>query len=96
MSRWWATSSRFAGRFGGWFVWAGDTPAVLVGGGSGLVPLMAMLRLARATHRSDLVRLVVSARTPSDLYYADELPGPETTVVYSERHRPLGLGRPDG
>ena len=39
-------------------------PALLVGGGSGVVPLMAMLRLARATGRSDLVRLVVSVRTP--------------------------------
>ena len=34
------------GPIGGWFVWRGDTPALLVGGGSGLVPLMAMLRLA--------------------------------------------------
>ena len=83
------------GPIGGWFVWAGDTPAVLVGGGSGLVPLMAMLRLARMTRRSDLVRLVVSARTPSDLYYADELPGPETTVVYS-RATPPSWPRPPG
>ena len=35
------------GPIGGWFVWDGDAPALLVGGGSGLVPLMAMLRLAR-------------------------------------------------
>ncbi len=35
------------GPIGGWFVWPGDTPAVLVAGGSGVVPLMAMLRLAR-------------------------------------------------
>ena len=32
------------GPIGGWFVWKGDTPALLVGGGSGIVPLMAMLR----------------------------------------------------
>jgi len=36
------------GPIGGWFVWRGDTPALLVGGGSGIVPLMAMLRLAPA------------------------------------------------
>ena len=36
------------GPIGGWFVWDGDSPAVLVGGGSGVVPLMAMLRLARS------------------------------------------------
>jgi ferredoxin-NADP reductase len=71
------------GPIGGWFVWDGETPALLVGGGSGLVPLMAMLRQARRTGRSDLVRLVVSVRSPDDLYYADELPGPETTVLYT-------------
>ena len=61
------------GPIGGWFVWRGDTPALLLGGGSGVVPLMAMLRLAHATGRSDLVQLVVSTRTPEDLYYAAEL-----------------------
>src|SRR2546427_7346411 len=67
------------GPIGGWFVWRGDTPVVLVGGGSGVVPLMAMLRLTRRAGRSDLLRLVVSARSPAELYYAGELPGPETT-----------------
>ena len=66
------------GPLGGFFVWDGATPALLVGGGSGVVPLMAMLRLARRTGRSDLVRLVVSVRSPADLLFADELPGPET------------------
>jgi ferredoxin-NADP reductase len=83
------------GPIGGWFVWDGDTPAILVGGGSGVVPLMAMLRLARREHRSDLLRLVVSVRAPSQLYYADELPGPETTVVYT-RQVPPGAPRPPG
>ena len=83
------------GPIGGWFVWDGATPAVLVGGGSGLVPLMAMLRLARRTGREDLVRLVVSVRTPEDLLYAAELPGPETTVVYTRR-APSGGARPAG
>ena len=35
------------GPFGGWFVWNGDMPALLVGGGSGVVPLMSMLRHRR-------------------------------------------------
>ena len=64
------------GPIGGWFVWEADTPALLVGGGSGIVPLMSMLRLARQKGRVDLVHLVVSARTSSDLYYRDELTGP--------------------
>ena len=73
------------GPIGGWFVWDGSAPALLVGGGSGVVPLMAMLRLARNTGHSDLLRLVVSVRTPDDLYYSAELPGPEVTVVYTRR-----------
>jgi len=75
------------GPIGGWFVWDGSTPALLVGGGSGIVPLMSMLRLARSTGRSDRVRLVVSVRAPEDLWYAQELPGPETAVVDSLRSR---------
>ena len=81
------------GPIGGWFVWDGDTPALLVGGGSGVVPLMAMLRLARRTAVGDLVRIVVSVRTPDDLYFADEIAGPETTIVYT-RVPPFGFARP--
>ena len=51
------------GPIGGWFVWRGDTPALLVGGGPGIVPLMSMLRLARRSGRSELVHLVVSVRS---------------------------------
>jgi len=83
------------GPIGGWFVWRGDTPALLVGGGSGVVPLMAMLRLSRRAGRPDLLRLVVSARSPADLYYAGELPGPETTIVYT-RAAPPSWPRPVG
>jgi ferredoxin-NADP reductase len=83
------------GPIGGWFVWDGQTPAVLVGGGSGVVPLMGMLRLARNLGHTDLVHLIVSVRTPADLYYADELSGPETTLIYT-RETPPGFGRPAG
>ena len=83
------------GPIGGWFVWDADRPALLVGGGSGVVPLMAMLRLARRAGRSELVRLVVSVRAPDDLLYGAELPGPETTVVYTRR-APEGVDRPPG
>jgi ferredoxin-NADP reductase len=83
------------GPIGGWFVWRGDTPALLIGGGSGLVPLMAMLRLARRKGISDLIRLLVSVRSPDDLYYADELPGPETKLLYTRRS-PAGEDRPAG
>jgi len=83
------------GPIGGYFVWDSDTPAILVGGGSGVVPLMAMLRLARREQQSDLVKLLVSVRTPADLYYADELPGPETAVIYT-REAPTASPRPAG
>jgi ferredoxin-NADP reductase len=84
------------GPIGGNFVWAGDHPAILVGGGSGLVPLMSMFRLARRLGREDLVRLVVSARRRSDLYYAAELDGPAVTVLYTREAPPgdaRGVGR---
>lgn len=83
------------GPIGGWFVWRGDTPALLVGGGSGVVPLMAMLRLARQLGVGTMVRLVVSVRQAGDLYYSDELPGPEATVVYT-RVTPPNWDRPPG
>ena len=84
------------GPIGGYFVWDGSTPAVLVGGGSGVVPLMAMLRLARRQHGPDHpLRLVVSVRSPDDLLYAGELPGPDATVVYT-RQAPAGATRPPG
>jgi ferredoxin-NADP reductase len=83
------------GPIGGWFVWRGDSPALLLGGGSGVVPLMAMLRLARRKGAADLVHLIVSVRRPEDLYYADELPGRETTIIYT-RQAPAGETRRPG
>jgi ferredoxin-NADP reductase len=83
------------GPIGGWFVWKGDSPALLIGGGSGVVPLMSMLRYARQLGLVDLVHMVVSARTPDDLYYASELSGPEVDVIYTRR-TPPGDGRPSG
>ncbi len=81
------------------FAWTGDTPALLVGGGSGVVPLMAMLREARRDGHADLVRMLVSARSRSDLYYRDELPGPGVTLVWTREAPagdPRGVGRLTG
>jgi ferredoxin-NADP reductase len=63
------------GPVGGWFVWRpGDTgPVQLIGGGSGVVPLMSMAR-ARAAAASDApFRLLYSVRTPESGFYRDEL-----------------------
>jgi ferredoxin-NADP reductase len=61
------------GPIGGWFVWDGSRPAFGLAGGSGVVPLVAMLRHARDVGRMDHLRLAVSARTWIDLPYGDEL-----------------------
>jgi ferredoxin-NADP reductase len=87
------------GPIGGFFAWDGATPALLVGGGSGLVPLMSILRESRGQSRTDghtgLARLIVSARSPVDLYYADELRGPDVLVLYT-REAPPKAGRAAG
>jgi ferredoxin-NADP reductase len=83
------------GPIGGWFVWNGTTPALGIGGGSGVVPIMSMLRLARRQNRSDLFQVVVSVRSPGDLYYASEIEGPETTIAYT-REAPPASSRPAG
>jgi ferredoxin-NADP reductase len=82
------------GPIGGWFVWDGSTPALLIGGGSGIVPLMAMLRLARRRSPQSLAHLLVSTREPSDLIYAGELSADDTTVVYTRAALPDSVRAP--
>ena len=63
------------GPIGGYFVWRSQDggPLLLVAGGSGLVPLMAMVR-HRAAHSSTVdTRLLLSARSSDDVLYRDEL-----------------------
>jgi ferredoxin-NADP reductase len=84
------------GPIGLFFVWRGDRPALLIGGGSGVVPLMAMLRQGRRDGHADLLRVLVSARTPADLYYAHELPGDEVRIIWTRSAPPddaRGAGR---
>jgi ferredoxin-NADP reductase len=78
------------GPFASYFVWRGESPVLLVGGGSGVVPLMAILRHRRRTMPDLPMRLVYSVRTAEDLIYADEL-GPEAVVTYT-REAPEGWG----
>lgn len=61
------------GPIGGWFTWAGEVPAVCVVGGSGVVPVVSMLRYARRLGLEHLLKVVVVSRTLADLPYADEL-----------------------
>jgi ferredoxin-NADP reductase len=76
------------GPFASYFVWRGESPAVLVGGGSGVVPLMAMLRHRRRAMPELEMRLVYSVRSSEDVIYADEL-GDETLVTFT-RESPAG------
>jgi ferredoxin-NADP reductase len=63
------------GPIGGFFVWRGDEdrPLFLVGGGSGVVPLMSMLRHRAAIGSKTSTRLLVSSRTLADVIYHAEL-----------------------
>jgi ferredoxin-NADP reductase len=62
------------GPLGGHFVWSVEDggPVLLIGGGSGVVPLMSMVRHHAANASSVPVTLVTSARTAADLLYLDE------------------------
>jgi ferredoxin-NADP reductase len=70
------------GPFTSYFVWRGESPALLLGGGSGVVPLMAMLRHQRRAMPDLAMRLVYSVRTPEEVIFADELGG-ETTLAFT-------------
>ena len=76
------------GPFASYFVWRGEAPALLVGGGSGVVPLMAMMRHRRRTMPDLRMRLVYSVRTAADVIYADEL-ADDALVTYT-REPPEG------
>jgi ferredoxin-NADP reductase len=76
------------GPFTSYFVWRGEHPVLLVGGGSGVVPLMAMLRHRRLTMPDLPMRLVYSVRNFEDVIYADELG--EDAVLTFTREAPSG------
>jgi ferredoxin-NADP reductase len=63
------------GPIGGYFVWtaAMEGPLFLVAGGSGVVPLMAMLRHRAATKSEVPATLLYSSRTYDDIIYREEL-----------------------
>jgi ferredoxin-NADP reductase len=65
------------GPIGGHFTWsvADGGPLLLVGGGSGLVPLMSMVRHRGARASAVRAHVLVSVRAAADLLYADELDG---------------------
>ncbi|MGI5500190.1 ferredoxin reductase [Lentzea sp. CA-135723] len=97
-------SVELRGPVGGWFVWraADAAPVTLVAGGSGIAPLMAMIRTRSFEGSRVPFRLIYSVRTPEDVYYADELrrraredAGLDVQFVYT-RSVPEGWAAPPG
>ena len=91
------------GPIGGWFVWEPDTqaPVMLVAGGSGVVPLMAMIRTREAAGSKAPFRLVYSVRSPDTELYKNELAerqrrgdGLDVTYVYTRTTPPGWPVRP--
>ncbi|HXZ99479.1 MAG TPA: ferredoxin reductase [Candidatus Binatia bacterium] len=86
------------GPIGGYFVWdaAMGGPLLLVGGGSGICPLMSMLRLRAARSPGVPARLLQSSRSLEDVIYRSELEGlaagdPELQVIHTlTRRQPPG------
>jgi ferredoxin-NADP reductase len=81
------------GPIGGYFVWDGDEPepVLLVAGGSGVVPLMAMARHRARVGSTAPMRLLYSSRTWDDVIYRDELETLGIEVVHTlTRRQPTG------
>jgi ferredoxin-NADP reductase len=92
------------GPIGGWFVWHEHQtePIQLIAGGSGIVPLMAMIRSRAAAGSSAPFRLLYSVRHPDTVWYRDELQALSAgdhsvgiTYVYT-RAAPRNWPRPPG
>jgi ferredoxin-NADP reductase len=92
------------GPVGGWFVWRTQQtePIQLIAGGSGIVPLMAMLRSRVSAGSAAPFRLLYSVREPGAVFYRDELrtesdQGRSVTVTYAyTRAAPKDWPRPPG
>src|SRR3954466_16426998 len=63
------------GPLGGHFLWPGSSkkPVLLIGAGSGVVPLMAMIRYRKASGEPVPVALSLSSKTWGDVLFRDEL-----------------------
>jgi ferredoxin-NADP reductase len=81
------------GPIGGYFVWDGDEPepVLLVAGGSGIVPLMAMARHRARAGSTAPMRLLYSSRTWEDVIYREKLATLGVEVVHTlTREQPPG------
>jgi len=86
------------GPIGGFFVWrVGESrPLFLIGGGSGVVPLMAMLRHRERMRSKTPARLLYSSRTLADIIYRAELDRLANASDGLEVYHTLTREKPDG
>jgi ferredoxin-NADP reductase len=86
------------GPIGGYFVWESSLggPLQLIGGGSGVAPLMAMLRHHRASGSDVPAHLLYSVRTPDDALFTSELDGLASESAAVEVVRTYTRGAPAG
>ncbi len=86
------------GPIGGYFVWRapGDRPLLLIAGGSGVVPLMAMIRHRAAAGDKTPVRLLYSSRTFEDVIYREELEQLSASDGSLDVRHALTRSHPDG
>ena len=86
------------GPVGGWFVWEAKDggPLLLVGGGSGVVPLMAMIRHRAAVGSEVPARLVYSSRSYEEVIYREELEALAAGDDRLEVIHTLTRSRPEG
>ena len=86
------------GPIGGDFVWSapGDRPLLLIAGGSGVVPLMAMIRHRAAAGDKTPVRLLYSSRTFEDVIYRQELERLANADPTLDVRHALTRSHPDG
>jgi ferredoxin-NADP reductase len=75
------------GPFTSYFVWRGEHPVLLVGGGSGVVALMSMLRHRRRTMPGLQMRLAYSVRNADDVIYRDEV-GDDAVLTFTRTPPP--------
>jgi ferredoxin-NADP reductase len=94
------------GPLGGWFVWrpsGSERPVQLIAGGSGIVPLVAMVAAHTDAGDPTPFRLLYAVRTPEDVYFRSSLETAGSSaapfalsIVYSRRapeHSPVPAGR---
>jgi len=86
------------GPIGGYFVWepSHGGPLLLIAGGSGLVPLMAMLRARVGAGSTEVVRLLLSSRSWDEVLYREEVERIDEKIADVDVVHALTRSQPEG